>query len=339
MLNTMLNTMQRPAKFSISVVIPAYNEADCVAKVAHELTRILSTLTPDFEILFIDDGSKDGTFARVTELAAKDSRINGICLSRNVGHMAALACGLDSARGDVVICMDADMQHPPEVIPAMVAAWRDGYDVVNMLRRNTAETNAKGDLLSRLFYWTYNRTSDVQIIPHSPDFRLLDRRCVDALTSMTERLKFYRGMVPYIGFRQTLMEFDCPPRFAGKRSYTIRKSLKLASDGIVSFSDVGLKLPLIVGGFISFLAAIYIIVSIILVVLKITPLAPGWVSLLSFNVLSLGLNLTFIGVFGLYIGKIFNEVKRRPLYFVQTAVGKPLPRRADTGLLEHRGEE
>lgn len=295
---------------------------------AAELIRILGALTPQFEILFVDDGSKDATFARITEMAEVDSRVNGIALSRNVGHMAALACGLDAARGDVVICMDADMQHPPELIPRMIEAWRSGYDVVNMMRRNTAETKAKGDLLSRLFYWTYNRTSDVQIIPHSPDFRLLDRRCVDALKSMPERLKFYRGMVPYIGFRQTLMEFDCPPRFAGKRSYTLRKSLKLASDGIVSFSDVGLKLPLLVGGIISVLAIAYIIVSIVLVALGITPLAPGWVSLLSFNVLSLGLNLTFIGVFGLYLGKIFNEVKRRPLYFVQTSVGQPLPRRA-----------
>ncbi len=154
---------------------------------------------------------------------------------------------------------------------------------------------------------------------------------------MPERLKFYRGMVPYIGFRQTLMEFDCPPRFAGKRSYTLRKSLKLASDGIVSFSDVGLKLPLFVGGIISVLAVVYIIVSIILVALGITPLAPGWVSLLSFNVLSLGLNLTFIGVFGLYLGKIFNEVKRRPLYFVQTSVGQPLPRRVEPAPGDHWG--
>jgi len=312
------------------VVIPAYNEADCIAKVSAELIRILGELTPKFEVLFVDDGSKDATFERITEMAKVDTRVNGIALSRNVGHMAALACGLDAARGDVVICMDADMQHPPELIPRMIEAWRSGYDVVNMMRRNTAETKAKGDVLSRLFYWTYNRTSDVQIIPHSPDFRLLDRRCVDALKSMPERLKFYRGMVPYIGFRQTLMEFECPPRFAGKRSYTLRKSLKLASDGIVSFSDVGLKLPLLVGGIISVLAIAYIIVSIVLVALGITPLAPGWVSLLSFNVLSLGLNLTFIGVFGLYLGKIFNEVKRRPLYFVQNSVGQPLPRRALT---------
>ncbi|MEN9834753.1 MAG: hypothetical protein RL011_946, partial [Pseudomonadota bacterium] len=306
------------------------NEADCIAKVSAELIRILGELTPKFEVLFVDDGSKDATFERITEMAKVDTRVNGIALSRNVGHMAALACGLDAARGDVVICMDADMQHPPELIPRMIDAWRSGYDVVNMMRRNTAETKAKGDVLSRLFYWTYNRTSDVQIIPHSPDFRLLDRRCVDALKSMPERLKFYRGMVPYIGFRQTLMEFECPPRFAGKRSYTLRKSLKLASDGIVSFSDVGLKLPLLVGGIISVLAIAYIIVSIVLVALGITPLAPGWVSLLSFNVLSLGLNLTFIGVFGLYLGKIFNEVKRRPLYFVQNSVGQPLPRRALT---------
>jgi len=325
-------------------VIPAYNEAACIGQIAAELTRILSTLTQDFEIIFIDDGSKDATFTKITEHAAQDPRINGICLSRNVGHMAALSCGFDSARGDVVITMDADMQHPPSLIPAMVDAWRDGYDIVNMLRRNTNETKASGDLFSRLFYAVYNRASDIKVVPHSPDFRLLDRRCVDALTSMTERLKFYRGMVPYIGFRQTVMEFDCPPRFAGKRSYTLRKSLKLAYDGLVSFSDVGLKLPLIVGGIISLVAMIYIIVSIILVLMKVTPLAPGWVSLLSFNVLSLGLNLTFIGVFGLYIGKIFNEVKRRPLYFVQTSVGRPLPRRValderDGGVLQQRGGE
>ena len=320
------------------MIIPAYNEAECIAKMAHELERILPTLTPEYEVLFIDDGSKDQTFARIMESATANPRINGIQLSRNSGHMAALACGLDSARGDVIICMDADMQHPPELIPTMIEAWRQGYDVVNTLRRNTAETQAKGDLLSRLFYWFYNRTSDVKVIPHSPDFRLLDRRCVEALLAMPERLKFYRGMVPYIGFRQTIMEFECPPRFAGKRSYTIGKSLKLASDGIVSFSDVGLKLPLIVGGIISVVAMIYILTSIILVAFGVTTLAPGWVSLLSFNVLSLGLNLTFIGIFGLYIGKIFNEVKRRPLYFVQNAIGRPLPRRTERALHDDRGE-
>ena len=329
--------MSRPEHFSLSIIVPSYNEGACVEQLATELGRILPSLTSNYEILYIDDGSKDDTFARITALSQNDPRINGISLSRNVGHMAALACGLDAARGDVVITMDADLQHPPALIPEMIAAWRSGYDVVNTLRHNTAATEASGDLLSRLFYAVYNRTSDVKLIPHSPDYRLLDRRCVDALRSMTERLKFFRGMVPYIGFRQTTMTFDCPPRFAGERSYTFKKSLQLAYDGVVSFSDIGLKLPFVVGLLISLIAFIYILVSVVLVLLGITPLAQGWVSLLSFNILSLGLNLTFIGVFGLYIGKIFNEVKRRPLYFVQHSVGQPLAPRVSSDTLRDSG--
>ena len=329
--------MSRPDDFSLSIIVPSYNEGACVEQLTQELGRILPSLTKRFEILFIDDGSKDDTFARVVALSQKDSRINGISLSRNVGHMAALACGLDAARGDVVITMDDDLQHPPELIPDMIAAWQSGYDVVNTLRHNTATTKASGDLLSRLFYAIYNRTADVKLIPHSPDYRLLDRRCVDALCSMTERLKFFRGMVPYIGFRQTTMPFECPPRFAGERSYTLRKSLTLAYDGMVSFSDFGLKLPFVLGLAISVVAFLYILVSIALVAMGITPLAQGWVSLLSFNVLSLGLNLTFIGVFGLYIGKIFNEVKRRPLYFVQHSIGQPLAPRASSDTIRDSG--
>ena len=316
--------MNRPEEFSLSLVVPAFNEADCVGKLVEELSRIVPPLTKHYEILFIDDGSKDATFARVAELSARNPHVHGISLSRNCGHMAALACGLEAARGDVVITIDADMQHPPELIPAMIAAWRQGYDVVNTQRRNLKSSGAEGALLSKLFYRIYNRVSDVKIVPDCPDFRLLDRRCVDALTSMTERLKFFRGMVPYIGFRQTTIAFDCPPRFAGTRGYTFAKSLRLAYDGLLSFSDVGLLIPFILGLVITGVALLYLVVAAVLVLCGVTALRQGWMSIISFNVLTLGLNMTFIGVFGLYISKIFNEVKHRPLYFIRETVGQPL---------------
>jgi dolichol-phosphate mannosyltransferase len=247
--------------------------------------------------------------------------VKGVSLSRNVGHQAALACGLAAATGDVVVSVDADLQHPPSFIPKMIAAWREGYDVVNTIRRRT-ETEGKLDaIFSKIFYRLFNRISSVKLTPDSPDFRLLDRCAVDALNQMPEHLKFFRGMVPYIGFSQTTLTFDCPPRFAGQRSYTLRKSLKLAYDGILSFSDIGLKLPFLVGLVVMAVALIYLVGVAILVLNHATPLVQGWASLMSVSLLTLGLNLTFVGMFGLYLGKIFVEVKRRPLYFVKNTVG------------------
>ena len=311
----------RSNDFSVSIVVPAYNEGDCLATLVSQLREVLGGLTKNFEVIIVDDGSSDQTFDRVTEPCRQDARVKGISLSRNVGHQAALACGLEAARGDVVVTVDADLQHPPNFIPHMIHAWQQGFDVVNTVRLRQRSSNALDEKFSKIFYWLFNKVSDVKLIPDSPDFRLLDRRCVDALVSMPEHLKFFRGMVPYIGFNQTTLEFDCPPRFAGERSYTLRKSMTLAYHGLLSFSDAGLKVPLVAGLLILAVTVVYVIASLVLFARGNSELAKGWASLVSLALLSLGLQLVFTGMFGLYLGKIFLEVKRRPIYFVKRTVG------------------
>jgi dolichol-phosphate mannosyltransferase len=313
--------MTRPDKFKLSIVIPVHNEAECLPKLLSELEHHVPALTSDYEIIFVDDASSDNTFTAVRELAQTNSHIKSLSLSRNMGHQAALACGLEAATGDTVITMDGDLQHPPSVIPELVAKWREGYDVVNTSRRESEGSGFADGLFSKIFYFIFNKTSRYPLTPAGADFRLLDRKCVDALSTMTEHFKFFRGMVSYIGFPQTTVAFDCPPRFAGTRSYTFVKSLRLASDGLLSFSTVGLALPLFVGGLIIAVVLGYFVVSTILILTGVTRLEHGWASIVALIFLSIGLQFTFLGMFGLYIGKIFIEVKRRPAYFVRETVG------------------
>lgn len=313
--------MTRSEKFKLSIVIPVHNEEKCLPKLLSELEQHVPTLTPDYEIIFVDDASSDNTFTAVRELAQTNSHIKSLSLSRNMGHQAALACGLEAAIGDAVITMDGDLQHPPAVIPELVAKWRDGYDVVNTSRRESEDSGLADGMFSKLFYLIFNNTSRYKLTPAGADFRLLDRKCVDALAAMTEHFKFFRGMVSYIGFSQTTVTFDCPPRFAGTRSYTFVKSLRLASDGLLSFSTVGLVAPLFIGGLIVAVAIGYFAVSTVLILTGVTRLEHGWASIVALIFLSIGLQFTFLGMFGLYIGKIFIEVKRRPAYFVRETVG------------------
>jgi polyisoprenyl-phosphate glycosyltransferase len=306
----------------VSIVVPVFNEEECISELVHHIGQTFLNEPYGYEIIFIDDASRDQTPLILERLSKQDPRIKGVRLSRNSGHQAALACGLATAKGDVVITMDGDLQHPPALIPQMLRLWRDeNYDIVNTLRRKTIGSGYIDRIGSRLFYKVFNRVADIQLVPGAADFRLLDRRAVDALNSMQEYFKFFRGQVPYIGFKQTTIQFDCPPRFAGSRSYTLRQSLRLASNGLMSFSTFGLKLPLMLGVFILFMVLLYGGLSTALILTGRTHLIEGWLSLAVLMCLNLGVQLTFLGMIGLYVGKIFIEVKGRPLYFVDQTFG------------------
>lgn len=316
-----MTTPRRAEGLSLSIVVPVHNEEGCVEALVREIERHVDPLRLQYEIVFVDDASKDRTVPIIAALARDRPRVKGISLSRNMGHQVALCCGLEASTGDLVVTMDGDLQHPPSLIPQMVRLWEQGYDVVNTLRRTSSRVGFFEGLYSFCFYRIFNLLADVKLVPGGADFRLLDRAAVDALNEMPEFFKFFRGQIPYIGFAQTALAFDCPERFAGTRSYTIRQSLRLASNGLFSFSTFGLKLPFFLGLGILALVLTYGVVAAVLVATGVTHLAEGWTSLAVLIVLSMGVQLTFLGMFGLYLGKIFIEVKRRPLYFVKGTVG------------------
>lgn len=303
----------------LSVVIPVYNEQDCLDHLMAELKSHLDPLHLAYEIILVDDHSTDDSQKLIQKLCNQWPQLRGLRFSRNFGHQAALCAGLLESRGDAVITMDADLQHPPSLIPELLRLWRqDGYEIVNTIRAQSQGAGLIDRLGSHWFYRIFNRVADIQLTPGSADFRLMDRKCVDAVCSMGEHFKFLRGQIPYIGFKQTYLTFDCPPRFAGNRSYTLRQSLKLASNGLLSFSTFGLKVPFLLGLGVMGIVGLYGAVSVALILGGKVHLMEGWLSLAALICLNIGLQLTFIGMMGLYIGKIFIEVKNRPLYFVES---------------------
>lgn len=316
----------RQDRYRLSVVIPVLDEEECVKPLLERLTEVLDTLTDDYEVVFVDDCSTDGTLERIEAAAARDPRIKCLSLSRTRGHQVALSCGLEAATGDAVISMDGDLQHPPAVIPEMVRLWQEGYDVVNSVRNNSGDNGRIKPLLSRLFYFAFNRIADIPLTPNSSDFRLLDRRCVDALNEMGEYFKFHRGLVYHIGFQQAEVRFDCPPRFAGRPAYNLRRSLKLASNGIFSFSTLPLKVPFYLGAAVLAFTSVLFLVCLVLFLTGAYKFAPGWTSVVALVLVTFGVQLLFMGVVGLYVSKIFIETKRRPAYFVQDSIGFEAPR-------------
>ncbi|SFO59355.1 dolichol-phosphate mannosyltransferase [Acidaminococcus fermentans] len=305
----------------ISFVVPVFNEEENIHEFHRRLTQVMAPLPYDYEILFIDDGSRDRTSLLIRELAEKDPHVQGYVFARNFGHQLALTCGLDQSTGDVVISMDGDLQHPPEMVPDLLKKWEEGYEIVQTVRKSTEDATWFKSITSRLYYKLINSMSEVRITPGGSDFRLMDRKAVDALNRFRERARFIRGMVNNLGFRYTTLEFVAPPRFAGHSKFSLRKMLRFALDGITAFSRVPLRLALYVGC-IAGLGSILLIGHVIYVKYIVQDAVPGWTTLAAAEFFLGGVELIGIGIVGEYVGRIFDEVKQRPLYIIREHIVK-----------------
>lgn len=305
----------------ISFVVPVFNEEENIHEFHRRLTQVMAPLPYDYEILFIDDGSKDRTPQLIRELAEKDPHVQGYVFARNFGHQLALTCGLDQSTGDAVISMDGDLQHPPEMVPALLKKWEEGYEIVQTVRKATEDATWFKNITSRLYYKLINSMSEVRVTPGGSDFRLMDRKAVDALNRFRERARFIRGMVNNLGFRYTTLEFVAPPRFAGHSKFNLRKMLRFALDGITAFSRVPLRLALYVGC-IAGLGSILLIGHVIYVKYVVQDAVPGWTTLAAAEFFLGGVELIGISIVGEYVGRIFDEVKQRPLYIIREHIVK-----------------
>jgi polyisoprenyl-phosphate glycosyltransferase len=296
----------------LSVVAPLLDEEETVLEFHRRLTAALDG-TP-YEIVLIDDGSTDRTPELLRELTRRDDRVRVITLSRNFGHQAALTAGLDHARGDAVITIDADLQDPPELIPKMLEEWRQGSDVVYAVRRRRLGESRTKLVTARWFYRLFARLAQIDFEQGTGDFRLLDRSALDALGSMRERARFLRGMTVWVGFRQTSIPYERDARFAGETKFPMRKMLRFSFDALTSFSNVPLQMATLLG----FAFALFAFVGIPLAVLmKLLGLyVSGIATVLLFVALLGGVQLIAVGIIGEYLGRVYDEVKRRPLYVV-----------------------
>jgi polyisoprenyl-phosphate glycosyltransferase len=303
------------AQIDLSVVVPVLNEAANVAPLCKRLQSVLAPVTQRYEILFIDDGSRDDTLARVREEHQKDRRIGVVSFSRNFGKEIAIAAGLDHARGKAVVIMDADLQHPPEMIDAMVAKWREGYTMVYGERGSRDEEGPVRRGLAHAFYRLFGLFGETPLPEGAGDFRLIDRRGVEALKAMGERARFSKGLYAWIGFKSAGVPFTVAERAHGRSKWSLRKLVHFAFDGITSFSTVPLRVWTYIGLFISLCsigAAAYFLVSTLLYGADV----PGYPSLIVSVMFFSGIQLMSLGIIGEYVGRIFAEVKRRPLYLV-----------------------
>jgi polyisoprenyl-phosphate glycosyltransferase len=302
-------------QINFSVIIPVYNEEENIELLYKALVPVLKQFLQPWEIIFIDDGSKDRSFELVKKMHEQNPEVNGISLSRNFGHQIALLAGMQYAKGDVIIMMDADLQHPPEVIPRLYNEYTKGFDIVNTRRIDAKETGWFKKITSKKFYQLIHLLSDVPIAEASSDFRLMSRKALDAFLQFEERDRFTRGLISWMGFSQTIVEYECPPRFAGKSKYTFRKMLHFAIDGITSFSSKPLRIASYTGFIVFFMGLVYAIYAIVQFLLGKT--IAGWTSLLVTVLIIGGIQLRAIGIIGEYIARIFNESKARPIYFIK----------------------
>lgn len=305
----------------LSVVIPLYNESGSLWDLHFRLTSAVAELPiADYELVFVDDGSRDNTFAEVGRLAAADPAIRAIRFARNFGKEAAMAAGLRAARGDVIVLMDGDLQHPPELIPAMFARWQGGAKMVTAVRRSRDTDPWLRRQLSRAFYSLFKRVSEVALEEGGGDFRLFDRAVVDAINSLPERTRFMKGITSWVGFRQETIDFEPAERAAGASAWSLWRLLRYALDGLSAFSTlplrvwsmIGIVLALVAGGYGCWLLLRTFIWGVDV---------PGYASIIVSILFLSGIQLISLGVLGEYIGRIFTEVKQRPLYLVSERIG------------------
>jgi dolichol-phosphate mannosyltransferase len=306
----------------LSIVVPVFNEQLNIEKFYEEATKAVQNLDMDYEIIFVDDGSKDTTPLLLSRLTQQDDHVRAVIMARNFGHQLAITCGMDHARGDAIITMDGDLQHPPAMIPELVQKWREGYDVVQTVRKATDDAGFLKRLTSKWYYIILNAVSPVYITPGGSDFRLIDKRVLETFRLFREHDRFIRGMIGDIGYKQTSIDFVAPKRFAGKSKFSARKMIHFALDGITAYS----KIPLRISFYAGMLSGLFSILMILHVLYCnfIGEAVLGWTTTMLAVCLLGGLQLIFIGVIGEYIGRIFEEVKHRPLYWVRAELGRTI---------------
>ena len=301
----------------LSVVVPCYNESEVIGIFYQALRPVLESLAGlDHEIVFVDDGSTDDTLAQLNNIAQGDPSVRVCSLSRNFGHQITLTAGLDFAEGDAVIMMDSDLQHPPSLIPTLVARWREGNDIVSAVRQRTEGESWFKNFTSRGFYTLLNALSGTKVPPGAADFCLITARVRQALIDMPERHRFLRGMISWVGFRRVLVPYEAPPRAAGNTKYSLVKMIALALDAVFSFSAEPLRLALRAGVAIALLGFVYLAWTLIYGYL-IHGLVPGYASLIGVALILGGFQLAFIGLIGQYLARVFEEVKGRPVYLLK----------------------
>jgi len=317
----------RGARPSLSCVVPAYNESQNLPRLIPRLREALASLSDRWEIVVVDDGSRDATVASLGPWLGEGGVVC-VALSRNFGKEAALGAGLDHARGEVVITLDADLQHPVELLGEMLAAWRGGADMVYAVRADRSDESAFKRLGTRLFYALLRLGSSVEIPPNAGDFRLMDRRVVDALCALPERTRFMKGLYAWVGFRTQAIEFSPPPRTAGSSGFGLRALLSLAASGLTAFSNLPLRVASALGSLLA-VGAIGYGVYVIFEHYYGADRVPGWATIVVGLMFFSGVQLLFIGILGEYLGRVYEEVKQRPRYVVSRRLGStPLERPA-----------
>lgn len=307
---------------ALSIVIPVYNEAASLPALRESLERVLSALDIDYELILVDDGSADATWATISAWHSADARVRAIRFARNFGKEAALSAGLSLSRGAAVVLMDSDLQHPPEIIPEFLAKWREGYEMVYAVRTSREGDSALRRTATRAFYRLFGKIADVDLPPGAGDFRLIDRKVVDTLNRMPERLRFMKGLYAWAGCRHTGVPYAPPPRRHGHSAMSMRRLTGFGLDGIVAFSRVPLAISGWIGAAVALAALVYgsyLALRTLIVGVDV----PGYASIMVGVMLLGGVQLLALGVLGAYVGRIYEELKQRPLYVVAEELNAP----------------
>jgi polyisoprenyl-phosphate glycosyltransferase len=314
--------MSPQKKLTVDLIVPVYNEEGLIAQVHDRIRATVDALPYTFSFIYVNDGSSDATAGDLLAVAKSDKRVHVITLSRNFGHQAALTAGLDASRGEAVVSLDADGQHPPEMIPQMLDLITQGYDIVQGQRADDAQLGRFKKWTSGLFYRILNVISGTRVLPGAADFRAMSRRAVDALKSMPEYHRFLRGMVSWIGFKSAILPYHQEERAGGTSKYSLGKMVRLASDAVFSFSLMPLYIGLSAGvGFIILALAQMAWVAFLWLTGQTDRIVPGWSSLMAVLLIASGIIMIVLGFIGVYVGYIFQEVKRRPIYVIKDEQG------------------
>jgi len=301
------------------VVIPVYNEQEVIIEAYTRITDVMTDMKESYELVFINDGSKDSTAQIIAELCSKDSAVRLINFSRNFGHMSAISAGMEKARGEAIFIIDADMQDPPEIFPQMAAKWREGYHVIYGKRIKRKGESFFKRISASMFYKFIRYMTPVDLPPDTGEFRLIDRKVCDAVNNLPEKHRYIRGLVSWVGFKQIPVEYVREERFAGVTKYPLRKMISFAMDAITSFSYKPLKLATIIGfsiSIFSFLYILYVVYQRFFTDQTVT----GWASTMAIILFTQGIVLMILGLMGEYIGRIYAELKNRPNYIIQEII-------------------